>query len=203
MSHSHPKLFSAFRFCSSSFSFLGELSLHELEKSVSNATLQKSYVLLLFLVFPLCVLNFFSGGGAPLNISSSSSSFLMLLHFPFFFLSFSSVLSPFLSFSSPFFLFLLLLLCVVHCPPHEGGESTSNAPLGKSGKIRRRRQSWLMQCCTPRHCSLPVDTQQTKQWQCGNMEQCGNTSKRQQMRLLSPQQLISKHHLTTLCQKKV
>ena len=72
---------------------------------------------------------------------------------------------PFLSFPSSFFPFLLLLLYVVHCPRHEGGESTSNAPLGKSGKIRRRRQSWLMQCCTPRHCSRAVDTQQT---QCGN-----------------------------------
>ena len=44
-----------------------------------------------------------------------------------------------------------LSLCVVHWPGgYEGGESTSNAPPGKSGKIRRRRQSWLMQCCTPR-----------------------------------------------------
>ena len=49
-----------------------------------------------------------------------------------------------------------LSLCVVHWPGgYEGGESTSNAPPGKSGKIRRRQQSWLMQCCTPRQC-----------WQC-------------------------------------
>ena len=55
-----------------------------------------------------------------------------------------------------------LSLCVVHWPGgYEGGESTSNAPPGKSGKIRRRQQSWLMQCCTPRQC-----------WQCWQYQPC-------------------------------
>ena len=143
---------------------------------ISNGTLQKVHVLLLFLVFLLFFLN------ASLNISTCSSFFPMLLRF----------LSPsfsylFYRFPSSFFPFLLLLLYVVHCPRHEGGESTSNAPLGKSGKIRRRRQSWLMQCCTPRHCSSVVDTQQTQcgnnktaaMWQYGAMWQY--TSKRQQI----------------------
>ena len=48
------------------------------------------------------------------------------------------------------FLFLLLLVICSTLAARRRRESTSNAPLGKSGKIRRRRQSWLMQCCTPR-----------------------------------------------------